>query len=134
MLFHNVKELEIAPGIKIDYTEVGLADDNGTLKSTSNGLTTLAWMIKNGILKANLEDADRNQLIGKLHEILSLDGGTIDHVDEWGVRDLAYEIDGNKKGYYVVVTINANSAAGINEFDRITKINPNVIRHLVIAK
>lgn len=56
MLFHNVKELEIAPGIKVDYTEVGLADDNGTLKSTSNGLTTLAWMIKNGILKANLED------------------------------------------------------------------------------
>ena len=86
------------------------------------------------ILKANLEDADRNQLIGKIHENLSLDGGTIDHVDEWGVRDLAYEIDGNKKGYYVVVTINANSAAGINEFDRITKINPNVIRHLVIAK
>ena len=30
------------------------------------------------ILKANLEDADRNQLIGKLHELLVLDGGTIE--------------------------------------------------------
>lgn len=86
------------------------------------------------ILKANLEDADRNQLIGKLHEILSLDGGTIDQVDEWGVKDLAYEINGDKKGYYVVVTISTDSVNGINEFDRITKINPNVIRHLVIAK
>lgn len=86
------------------------------------------------ILKANLEDADRNQLIGKLHEILSLDGGTIDQVDEWGVKDLAYEINGAKKGYYVVVTISTDSVNGINEFDRITKINPNVIRHLVIAK
>lgn len=86
------------------------------------------------ILKANLEDADRNQLIGKLHEILSLDGGSVEHVDEWGVKDLAYEINGDKKGYYVVVTINANSVAGINEFDRIAKINNNVIRHLVIAK
>lgn len=86
------------------------------------------------ILKANLEDADRNQLIGKLHEILSLDGGTIDQVDEWGVRDFAYEINGDKKGYYVVVTISTESVNGINEFDRITKINPNVIRHLVIAK
>ena len=86
------------------------------------------------ILKANLEDADRNQLIGKLHEILCLEGGKVENVNEWGLRDFAYEIDGNKKGYYVVVTINANSAAGINEFDRITKINPNVIRHLVIAK
>lgn len=86
------------------------------------------------ILKANLEDADRNQLIGKLHEILSLDGGSVEHIDEWGVKDLAYEINGDKKGYYVVVTINANSVAGINEFDRIAKINNNVIRHLVIAK
>lgn len=86
------------------------------------------------ILKANLEDAERNQLIGKLHEILSLDGGSVEHVDEWGVKDLAYEINGDKKGYYVVVTINANSVAGINEFDRIAKINNNVIRHLVIAK
>lgn len=86
------------------------------------------------ILKANLEDADRNQLIGKLHEILSLDGGTIENVDEWGVKDLAYEINKEKKGYYVVVTIATNSVAGINEFERITKINNNVIRSLVIAK
>ena len=86
------------------------------------------------ILKANLEDADRNQLIGKLHELLVLDGGTIEAVDEWGVKDLAYEINGDKKGYYVVVTISVDSVKGINEFERITKINPNVIRSLVIAK
>ena len=86
------------------------------------------------ILKANLEDVDRNQLIGKLHEILSLEGGSIESVDEWGLRDLAYEIKGDKKGYYVVVTITTESTVGINEFDRIVKINPNVLRHLVIAK
>ncbi len=86
------------------------------------------------ILKANLEDADRNQLIGKLHEILVLDGGTIETIDEWGLKDFAYEINGDKKGYYVVVTVSTNSVAGINEFDRIAKINPNVIRSLVIAK
>lgn len=86
------------------------------------------------ILKANLEDADRNQLIGKLHELLVLDGGAIETVDEWGVKDLAYEINGDKKGYYVVVTISVDSVKGINEFERITKINPNVIRSLVIAK
>ena len=86
------------------------------------------------ILKANLEDADRNQLIGKLHEILCLDGGKIENVNEWGLRDFAYEINGDKKGYYVVVTISTDSVAGINEFDRIAKINANVVRSLVIAK
>ncbi|CDC41778.1 30S ribosomal protein S6 [Firmicutes bacterium CAG:449] len=86
------------------------------------------------ILKANLEDADRNQLIGKLHEILCLEGGKIENVNEWGLRDFAYEINGDKKGYYVVVTISTDSIAGINEFDRIAKINANVVRSLVIAK
>ena len=86
------------------------------------------------ILKANLEDADRNQLIGKLHEILSLDGGSIESVDEWGVRDFAYEINGDKKGYYVLVTINTESTKGIDEFKRVSKINPNVVRSLIIAK
>ncbi len=86
------------------------------------------------ILKANLEDADRNQLIGKLHEILCLEGGKVENVNEWGLRDFAYEINGDKKGYYVVVTISTDSVAGINEFDRIAKINANVVRSLVIAK
>lgn len=84
------------------------------------------------ILKSNLDDEQRNILIGKLHEYLTIDG-SIEHVDEWGVRDLAYEIQDEKKGYYVVVTISASSAKGINEFDRVAKINNNVIRHGVFA-
>ena len=86
------------------------------------------------ILKANLEDADRNQLIGKLHDILVLEGGSVEDVNEWGIRDYAYEINGDKKGYYVLVTINTESTKGIEEFKRVTKINPNVVRSLVIAK
>lgn len=84
------------------------------------------------ILKPNLEDAERNTLIGKLHESFLLDG-TIDHIDEWGLRDLAYEIKGEKKGYYVVVNITASSTRGIDEFDRVARINNNVIRHGIFA-
>ena len=84
------------------------------------------------ILKPNLEDAERNTLIGKLHESFTIDG-TIDHIDEWGLRDLAYEIKGEKKGYYVVVNITASSTKGIDEFDRVAKINNNVIRHGIFA-
>ena len=86
------------------------------------------------ILKANLEDADRNQLIGKLHEVLCLEGGSVESVNEWGVRDYAYEIDGDKKGYYVVANIEVENTNGIEEFKRITRINPNVVRSLIIAK
>lgn len=84
------------------------------------------------VLKANLEDEQRNVLIGKLHEYLSIDG-KIENIDEWGVRDLAYEIQDEKKGYYVVVTVSASSTKGIDEFDRVVKINNNVLRHGIFA-
>ena len=85
------------------------------------------------ILKANLDDATRNELVGKLNALLSANGGSIEAVNEWGVKDLAYEIEKEKKGYYVVVDVVANVDA-INEFDRAAKINSNVLRSLVIAK
>ena len=86
------------------------------------------------ILKANLDDATRNELIGKLNDYLTVDGGTIDNVNEWGLRDLAYEINKDKKGYYVVIEASVASSKVVDEFSRRAKLNANVLRHLVIAK
>ena len=86
------------------------------------------------ILKANLDDASRNELIGKLNDYLTVDGGTIDNVNEWGLRDLAYEINKEKKGYYVVIEASVSSSSVVDEFSRRAKLNANVLRHLVIAK
>lgn len=86
------------------------------------------------ILKANLDDANRNELIGSLNDLLAADGGAIENVNEWGLKDLAYEIKKEKKGYYVVVEANVASTAVIDEFDRKAKLNANVLRHLVVVK
>lgn len=86
------------------------------------------------ILKANLDDASRNELIGKLNDYLTVDGGTIDNVNEWGLKDLAYEINKDKKGYYVVIEASVSSSNVVDEFSRRAKLNANVLRHLVIAK
>ena len=86
------------------------------------------------ILKANLDDASRNELIGKLNDYLTVDGGTIDNVNEWGLKDLAYEINKDKKGYYVVIEASVSSSKVVDEFSRRAKLNANVLRHLVIAK
>ena len=86
------------------------------------------------ILKADLDDASRNELIGKISDKLTVDGGTIDNVNEWGLRDLAYEINKETKGYYVVVEATVANAAVIAEFNRVAKFNANILRHIVIAK
>ncbi len=83
------------------------------------------------IVKPHLEEEARNALIESLHAILTNNGATIESVDEWGLRDLAYEIDHITKGYYVVTTFTSDDSA-INEFDRLTRINRDVIRHMIV--
>ena len=84
------------------------------------------------ILKANLEDAARQATIDSLNAIITNDGGVIESVDEWGLREFAYEIDGMTKGYYVVVTFNGTAAA-VAEFERIARINKDVIRTMMLC-
>ena len=83
------------------------------------------------ILKANLEDAVRQETIDGLHSIITSHEGTIDNVDEWGIKVFAYEINKETKGYYMVITVTANNE-GIAEFDRLIRINANVVRHMII--
>lgn len=84
------------------------------------------------ILNSALDDASRQALIAELHGIITNYGGTIDKVDEWGLREFAYRIDDMVKGYYVVVTYSVD-VEGLNEFRRLSRINPNVVRSLTIS-
>lgn len=81
------------------------------------------------IVRADLEEGARKAEIEKLHAILTNNGAKIVEVKEWGLRNFAYEIDKQVKGYYVLVKLTAEVAA-LNEFSRLAKINPNVVRHL----
>ena len=82
------------------------------------------------ILKANLEDAQRKEVIEKLHSLLTNEGAKVANVNEWGLRDLAYPIKKETKGYYVVIKVECEPNA-TKEFDRKTKINNNVLRYLI---
>ena len=83
------------------------------------------------IIKSSLDDAAKAALIEELHGIITKHGGTIDNVDDWGLRDFAYEIDGMTKGYYVVTTYTIDTD-GLNEFKRLLGINANVVRDMTI--
>lgn len=83
------------------------------------------------IVKADLDDAKRQEVIDGLHKIITDHNGTIEKVDDWGVKEFAYEINHMTKGYYVVINITAGNEA-IAEFERLVRINSNVIRHMTI--
>ena len=84
------------------------------------------------ILKANLEEAARQATIDSLNAIITNDNGVIESTNEWGLKEFAYEIDGMTKGYYVVVTFNGTAAA-VAEFERIARINKDVIRTMMLC-
>lgn len=85
------------------------------------------------ILRPNLEDDTRGALLENVKNILTASNGTVDNVNEWGVRELAYEIKDFTKGYYVVVDATV-TPADVTELDRLSKINVNILRHMIIRK
>ena len=86
------------------------------------------------ILNANLSEEERTALQEKLHKVL-LDNGDKVEVNEkdWGLRELAYPIEFQTNGYYVVLTVEAENDLGVKEFKRVCKIDSNVLRELVVA-
>lgn len=62
------------------------------------------------IVNASLDDAAFKTVSDRLHATITENGGSIDKVDDWGVKEFAYEIDHMKKGHYVVINVTANNA------------------------
>lgn len=83
------------------------------------------------IVNASLEDAARTKVMDSLHKIITDHEGAIDKVDDWGVKEFAYEINHMNKGYYVVLNVTANNE-GIKEFDRLANINSSIVRYMII--
>ena len=61
------------------------------------------------------------------------EAGSVESVDEWGKKKLAYEIDDQTEGYYVLYTFNAKPEFPA-EFERVLKITDGVMRCLVTVK
>lgn len=61
------------------------------------------------------------------------ENGTLESVDEWGKRKLAYPINDELDGYYVLLNYTSGSEFPA-EFERIVKITDGVLRSLIIKK
>ena len=86
------------------------------------------------ILRADLDEATRASELEKIQGLLTSNGAKIEKVDEsLGLRELAYEIKDEKKGFYVVLKVSAENAA-LNELNRKVRHNPSVLRHLVVVE
>lgn len=84
------------------------------------------------IIKPTVEEEARKALIEKFSEIIASEG-TVESVEEIGMRKLAYEINYISEGYYVLVNFQAQPSLPA-ELERNFKINENIMRYIVIKK
>lgn len=83
------------------------------------------------IIDPAVEEEARKELIAKYNTLIAENGGTVDKVEEWGKRRLAYAIDYKTEGYYVLVNFQAESELP-KELERNLQISDSVIRYQVI--
>ena len=83
------------------------------------------------ILNPEIDERQVAPNLDKFLKVITADGGSIDNVDIWGRRRLAYEIQKKTEGVYAVVAFTASSAA-TQELDRQLKLNEQVMRTKVL--
>jgi small subunit ribosomal protein S6 len=84
------------------------------------------------IFHPGLEEAGVNEKLDRFQGLLTgSHGGTIAAVDHWGKRQLAYPIEDQTSGYYVVSHFSA-PAETLPEFERILKLDDSLLRYLVV--
>ena len=83
------------------------------------------------ILDPEIDERTVAPSLDKFLNVVRNDGGTIDKVDVWGRRRLAYEINKKTEGIYAVVDFTANASATV-ELDRQLKLSEAVMRTKVL--
>lgn len=83
------------------------------------------------ILNANLGE-EATTALNERFKALVASNGTLDAVDEWGKRRLAYPINDENEGYYIQYNFTSGKDFPA-EFDRQLKLTDGVIRSLIIA-
>jgi small subunit ribosomal protein S6 len=83
------------------------------------------------ILDPSLEERTVGPSLDKYLNVIRTDGGTVESVDIWGRRRMAYEIKKNQEGIYAVVTLNAEPDT-VKELDRQLTLNESILRTKVI--
>ena len=84
------------------------------------------------VTSSALDEEATAALVGKFKSLIEANG-TIDSVDEWGKKRLAYPINDEEEGVYTVINFTCEPAFPA-ELDRVYKITDGVLRSLIVAK
>ena len=84
------------------------------------------------IINPNLDEAECAGVTEKFTDMISKEG-KVDSTEVWGKRKLAYPIQKNNEGYYVLINFSSNPEF-IDELNRVYNITDEIIKHIIVKK
>ena len=84
------------------------------------------------IVRPDVDEETRKNTVATLEKTLSDSKTTITLSKELGQKEFAYEIKKMKSGFYYLYNIETSASNATSEFERVARINENVVRHLVL--
>ena len=85
------------------------------------------------IADPELDERGLKKLTEQYLELVTKEGGSVENIDIWGRRKLAYEIDGKTEGNYGVVNYTTTPEVSA-ELDRVLNLNESVVRTKILRK
>lgn len=85
------------------------------------------------ILHPSMDEEAIKAATDKFKGVIENGGGTIENVDVWGRRKLAYEINKVSEGFYTLVNFTCNTELP-KELDRVFRITDGVMRHIIVKE
>ena len=83
------------------------------------------------IARQDISGAQVDQLADTFTQLIVDQGGEVKKREYWGLRNLTYRMNKNRKGHYVLLNIEAPAAA-VAELERTMRINEDVLRYLTL--
>jgi small subunit ribosomal protein S6 len=83
------------------------------------------------IVKPDATEEEIDGLVDQMSKHVTNAGGTIDKVDKWGKRRLAYKVEKNREGHYILMQFSAEPIV-VKEFERRLRVQDSVIKFLTV--
>lgn len=85
------------------------------------------------IARQDLSESQVKELSDGYQKIITDAGGKINKVENWGLRTLAYRINKNRRGHYVLIESDV-AAPAIHEMERTMRLNEDILRFMTIRE
>jgi len=83
------------------------------------------------ILRPNVTDEETDPLVEQLRQVITTRGGAVDKSDKWGIRKLAYRLQKQNEGYYILLQFSATPET-VKEVERRLRVSDLVLKFITV--